>query len=267
MSSDQSYKPARERLIDSLTVKFYDSHEQMALAAAAAARDHLIAALAAQPTVAVILASAASQIRFLHHLTSFSDVDWSRIIFFHMDEYLGIGQDHPASFRYFLRTRVESRIRPRVFHYIQGDADEPLKECERYTSLLSAQPIDLCCLGIGENGHVAFNDPHVADFDDPFVIKLVKLDEACRRQQVGEGCFPDLAAVPQYAFTLTIPTLCSAKKMICVVPERRKALAVRNALTGPISPACPASVLRRQRHCTLFLDADSASLLEPMALA
>jgi glucosamine-6-phosphate deaminase len=120
---------------------------------------------------------------------------------------------------------------------------------------------DLCCLGIGENGHLAFNDPPVANFEDPLTVKLVQLDEPCRQQQVGEGYFPDIAAVPRYAFTLTIPALCSAKKMICVVPEKRKAGAVKKTLRGPISPACPASFLRRQGHCTLFLDADSASLL------
>ena len=120
---------------------------------------------------------------------------------------------------------------------------------------------DLCCLGIGENGHIAFNDPPVADFNDPHKVKLVKLDEGCRLQQVGEGHFPNLEAVPQYAFTLTIPMLCSAERMLCIVPERRKAPAVRAALKDPIGTACPASFLRTQPHCTLFLDAASASLL------
>jgi glucosamine-6-phosphate deaminase len=178
-----------------------------------------------------------------------------------MDEYLGIGADHPASFRRFLRERVEHRVKPHAFHYVAGEASLPLEECARYTRLLKAQPIDLCCLGIGENGHVAFNDPPVADFADPHAVKLVKLDEACRRQQVGEGAFPTLEAVPQFAYTLTIPMLCSARKMICVVPESRKAQAVKDTLRGPVSPACPASVLRQQAHCTLFLDAESASLL------
>ena len=131
------------------------------------------------------------------------------------------------------------------------------RECDRYGGLLAAQPIDLCCLGIGENGHVAFNDPPVADFEDDRLMKLVKLDEACRRQQVGEGAFPSLGAVPEYAYTLTVPALCGARRMICVVPERRKAVAVRDTLTGPISTACPASVLRRQNHAVLFLDRDS----------
>ncbi len=134
-----------------------------------------------------------------------------------------------------------------------------MSECERYAALV--REVDVCCLGVGENGHIAFNDPPVADFADPRPIKLVRLDEACRLQQVGEGHFPSLAAVPQYAYTLTIPTLCAARSLICVVPERRKAEAVRSMLEGPVSPACPASWLRRQPHATLYLDADSASLL------
>ncbi|NLH72653.1 MAG: glucosamine-6-phosphate deaminase [Verrucomicrobia bacterium] len=259
---DNSDKPFTERVIDSLEIRIHPTEDSMAADAARAARECLVTVLANQATAAVILASATSQVRFLDCLTSFRDIEWSRVILFHMDEYLGISADHPASFRRFLRERVEAKVSPLAFHYIQGDADEPLKECQRYGDLLSRQPIDLCCLGIGENGHVAFNDPPVADFNDPFKIKLVKLDEACRRQQVGEGCFPKLADVPQYAYTLTIPTLCSAKKMICVVPERRKAEAVQKALKGPITTLCPASILRRQSHCTLYLDAESASLLQ-----
>lgn len=258
---NELHKPVSEFTVDSLAVRIYKTQNEMAAAAAKTAHDILLATLAAKNSAAVILASATSQILFLDYLTLYQDIDWSRITLFHMDEYLGISPDHPASFRRFLRERVESRVNPSVFHYIQGDADEPLKECQRYTSLLSQQPIDLCCLGIGENGHIAFNDPPVADFSDPFTIKLVKLDTACRLQQVGEGCFPTIDAVPQYAYTLTIPTLCSAKKMVCVVPEKRKANAVRNALKGPINPACPASILRQQKHCTLFLDTESAALL------
>ena len=136
-----------------------------------------------------------------------------------------------------------------------------MDECERYAGLLAAQPIDLCCLGIGENGHLAFNDPPVANFDDPHKVKLVKLDVASRQQQVNEGHFPNLEAVPQYAFTLTIPQLCSAKRMFCIAPEKRKAKAVKAALAGPIDTTCPASFLRRQPQATLFLDVDSASLL------
>src|SRR5436305_951607 len=178
-----------------------------------------------------------------------------------MDEYLAINTSHKASFRRYMRERVEQRVKPRQFHYLEGDTMLPLDECERYTKLLQAQPIDLCCLGIGENGHLAFNDPPVASFQDPHRVKLVQLDEPCRQQQVNEGHFSNLAAVPQYAFTLTIPMLCSAKRMLCVAPEKRKAKAVRDALRGPITQQCPASWLRKQPHATLFLDVDSAALL------
>lgn len=247
---------------DALAVQVYPSLEDMASAAARAAHAYLVETLARQSQAAVILASAASQVKFLDELTRLPELDWARVTLFHMDEYLGISAEHPASFRRFLRERVEQRVRPRVFHYVGGEAPLPLDECARYARLLAAQPIDLCCLGIGENGHIAFNDPPVANFNDPHAIKIVKLDEACRRQQVGEGAFPSLEAVPQFAYSLTIPALCSARKMICVVPEKRKAQAVKDALQGPIHTACPASILRRQAHCTLYLDGDAASLLD-----
>lgn len=247
--------------VDALEVRAYSALSVMATAAARTATSQLRNLLAQQDQATVILATGNSQIQFLAQLAEVGGVDWSRVTVFHMDEYLGIARDHPASFRRYLRERVEVRLKPRLFHYLEGDALEPVKECERYTRLLRAQPIDLCCLGIGENGHLAFNDPSVADFQDPLTVKLVKLDEPCRRQQVGEGHFPGLDAVPQYAFTLTIPALCSAKKMICVVPEKRKAQAVKDALRGPVSTDCPGSILRQQSHCLLFLDADSAALL------
>jgi glucosamine-6-phosphate deaminase len=246
---------------DALAVQVFPTLDELALAAAHEAHACLTQAIREHGQAAAILASAASQVRFLEVLASLPNLDWSRVTLFHMDEYLGIADTHPASFRRFLREQVVERVHPRAAHYLAGDAVLPLDECGRYTQLLRAQPIALCCLGIGENGHIAFNDPPVADFHDPHTVKLVKLDEACRRQQVGEGAFPALEAVPQYAFTLTVPALCAAQRMVCVVPERRKAQAVRDALRGPISPACPASFLRTQHHCTLYLDADSASRL------
>jgi glucosamine-6-phosphate deaminase len=246
---------------DALEVRIHRTQAEMASDAARVAQSHLRETLAGQGNASVILATGNSQIQFLDALVALGGIEWSRVTLFHMDEYLGIDAEHRASFRRYMRERVESRLRPKVFHYLEGDALLPLIECDRYARLLAAQPIDLCCLGIGENGHLAFNDPPVADFNDPHKVKLVKLDEACRQQQVGEGHFPNLEAVPQYAFTLTLPTLCSARRMLCIVPERRKAQAVQDALHGPISTACPASFLRQQNHCTLFLDAESASLL------
>lgn len=247
--------------VEDLTVHVYATAAQLAFAAAELARQHLEQTLARQGSAAVLLATGNSQLQFLDALAGCQGVDWSRVTLFHMDEYLGIDPTHPASFRRFLHERVEARVRPRCFHYLQGDALLPGKECERYAALLRQHPIDLCCLGIGENGHLAFNDPPVADFEAADAVRLVRLDEACRRQQVGEGHFPGLDAVPRYAFTLTIPALCSARRMLCIVPEARKAQAVARALRGPVDVSCPASILRRQPQCTLLLDPDSASLI------
>jgi glucosamine-6-phosphate deaminase len=246
---------------DQLTVHVFKSQEDLGAFAARQVSEYLRATLERQGSAAAILATGNSQITFLRKLVNLNQVDWSRVTLFHMDEYLGIDTHHKASFRRYMRERVENLVKPRAFHYIDGDADLPLEECERYESLIRAQPIDLCCLGIGENGHIAFNDPPVARFNEERLIKLVKLDEACKMQQVKEGHFPDLAAVPPYAFTLTIPALCAAKKMVCIAPETRKSKAVKSALQGPISTECPASFLRTQAQCTMLLDEASAALL------
>lgn len=251
----------REWTADQLRVVVGESIEEMAASAAREVGEYLRGVLAAQPEARVIFASAASQVLFLEKLVGHPGVDWSRVVCFHMDEYLGIEATHPASFRLFLQERLVDRVKPRAFLTVVGEADEPLAECERYARLLAEAPVDLCVLGIGENGHVAFNDPPVADFKDTRLVKLVKLDEACRMQQVGEGAFATLELVPRFAYTLTVPALCGAKRMACVVPEKRKAVAVRDALLGPIETRCPASILREQAHATLYLDADSASLL------
>jgi glucosamine-6-phosphate deaminase len=254
--------PIQTFSIDSLPVRVYARQADLYQDAAVIAREHLQEVLAEKGSAAVILATGNSQIQFLDELIGLGGVDWSKITCFHMDEYLGIEAQHKASFRTYLRERVECRVKPKAFQYIQGDAAEPLDECQRYTRLLQAQPIDLCFLGIGENGHLAFNDPPVAKFDDPQFVKLVKLDDICKMQQVKQGHFPSLEAVNPYAFTLTIPALCSARKMLCLAPETRKAGPVRNMLEGPISPACPASVLRTQTQATLFLDTESAAGLD-----
>ncbi len=244
-----------------LPVRVYASQAELSTDVAQLVRDHFAATLARQGSAAAIMATGNSQIQFLDKLVALGGVDWSKVTLFHMDEYLGIGADHPASFRRYMRERVASRVRPGHFHFLEGDVDLPLDECARYSALLKAQPIDLCCLGVGENGHLAFNDPPVARFDDAHLVKLVKLDDACKWQQVNEGHFPSLAAVPPYAFTLTIPALLSATKVICIAPEKRKAKPVKAMLEGPVSTECPASILRQQAHATLFLDQDSVSLL------
>jgi len=253
--------PQRTFTVDQLTVHVFQSQDDLSVAVTEKVRQTLMDALTRQGSAAAILATGNSQIRFLQRLAASGGIDWSRITLFHMDEYLGLPADHPACFRRYMRERVEQLVHPRAFHYLAGDTDLPLDECARYSALLRAQPIDLCCLGIGENGHLAFNDPPVARFDDPHLVKLVKLDDPCKMQQVKEGHFPSLEAVPPYAFTLTIPALCSAEKMFCVAPEKRKALPVKNALQGPVATACPASILRRQAQCELLLDLDSAALL------
>jgi glucosamine-6-phosphate deaminase len=253
--------PLRTFTVEALNVRVYANQEDLAKEVTRDVQAHLQEALRVHGRAAAIMATGNSQIRFLEQLVRLGGIDWSRITLFHMDEYLGISGDHKASFRRYMRERVETLVRPLAFHYLEGDTLLPLEECDRYAKLLAAQPIDLCCLGVGENGHLAFNDPPVANFKDTRLVTIVKLDDACKMQQVKEGHFPDLATVPPYAFTLTIPALCTARKMICIAPEKRKAVPIRDALRGPLSTACPASILRQQEQCTLFLDTDSASLL------
>ena len=245
---------------DRLRIEVHEDAGSMARAVAAEAGGYLETRLREKEELRVILATGNSQIEFLSLLLESGRVDWSRVVLFHMDEYLGIDAGHPASFRRYLRERVESRARPRAFHYLEGDALLPMDECRRYADLLSEGPIDLCCMGVGENGHIAFNDPEVADFEDPHKVKIVRLDQACRQQQVGEGHFPDLDSVPAYALTLTIPVLCSAGRILCLAPETRKRKAVRAALEDPVSTACPASILRGKEQATLYLDRDSVAL-------
>jgi glucosamine-6-phosphate deaminase len=178
-----------------------------------------------------------------------------------MDEYIGLDANNPASFRYYLREHLLAHINPVQFHPILGEAEESEAECRRYSALLEEAPIDLVCLGIGENGHIAFNDPPVADFADPHLVKTVELDDACRHQQVNDGCFQDFESVPRHAITLTVPALMAAREMICVVPGPRKAAAVRATIEDPISTLCPATIIRRHTRAQLHLDPDSASYL------
>ena len=221
MSSITAPAPLRSFQADLLPVHVFPGQDELARHMTATVRDILNDAITRSGSAAAILATGNSQIRFLKLLVESGGVDWSKVTLFHMDEYLGIRADHPASFRHYMKQRVESLVKPLCFHYLGGDADLPLDECQRYTDLLRAQPIDLCCMGVGENGHIAFNDPPVARFDDPHAVKLVKLDDACKLQQVKEGHFASLEAVPPYAFTLTIPALLSAKRVLCLAPEKR----------------------------------------------
>jgi glucosamine-6-phosphate deaminase len=253
--------PIKTFQVDALPVRIYAEQRDLAADAARMVQEFLVQCLADRGSASAILATGNSQIQFLDELIKLGGVDWSKMTLFHMDEYLGIDANHKASFRRYMRERVESRVKPKAFHYLQGDADQPLTECSRYADLLQAQEIDLCCMGIGENGHLAFNDPHVAEFDDPWAVKLVSLDLKCRQQQVDEGHFANVEDMPRFAYTLTIPTLCAVRKIVCISPEKRKAQAVHHALREDVSTNCPASYLRTQPHAVLFLDKDSAALL------
>jgi glucosamine-6-phosphate deaminase len=249
------------RTVDHMEVRVHPDSGAMAREAAVRAGRVLREAVRAKGTAHAMFATGNSQLEFVDALVSTADVPWSDIVVFHMDEYVGVGPDHPAGFQRWIRERISDRVRPRQAHYIDGLAD-PEVECGRYADLLARYPLDLCCLGIGENGHLAFNDPPVADFDDPLDMKVVDLDADCRLQQVHEGHFPDITAVPRLALTATIPALLRARTVLAIVPESRKATPVRAAITGPVSTACPGSYLRTQSNVTLYLDPGSASLLD-----
>jgi glucosamine-6-phosphate deaminase len=217
--------------------------------------------LVAQPIARVMFACAPSQDEFLRSLVAHSHkvVDWSRVVAFHMDEYVGLQASHAASFRRYLQTHLLDAVPPLArFEPIQGEASHPDEECARYAALLDTSPLDLICLGIGENGHIAFNDPPVADFSDHRSVKRVELDAACRQQQVNDRCFETLAAVPTHALTVTIPVFRRARQLSVVVPGPRKAAAVRATLKDPVSTDCPATILRTHPNTVLFLDRDSA---------
>jgi glucosamine-6-phosphate deaminase len=242
-------------------VEVHPSTAAMAAAAAASAAAILGRAVADRGVAHAMFATGNSQLAFVDSLLSDNRlVPWSDVVVFHMDEYVGVGPDHPAGFRHWIHDRIAARAHPRATHYLDGLAP-PDAECARYTALLADHPLDLCCLGIGENGHLAFNDPPVADFEDPLDVKVVTLDAGCRRQQVNEGHFPTDADVPAQAMTVTVPALLRARRVLAVVPEARKAEPVRAALEGPVGTWCPASLLQRTPHAAVFLDPDSAALL------
>ena len=247
--------------VDAATVVVHPDTAAMARAAADEACAVLRAAVEARGVAHAMFATGNSQLAFVQALVhETEDVPWADTVVFHMDEYVGVGPDHPAGFQKWIRERIVEPAQPKAAYYVEGLGD-PETECARYAGLLRQHPLDLCCLGIGENGHLAFNDPPVADFADPLDVKVVELDAACRRQQVNEGHFPDLDAVPARAITVTVPALLRAGRVLAIVPEARKAEPVRAALTGPIAPSCPASALRTIAHATVHLEPESARLL------
>jgi glucosamine-6-phosphate deaminase len=244
------------------TIRVLPDPAALADAAAADAAAIVRDAVAARGRAHVMFASGNSQIAFLDRLTADAAMPWPLVTGFHMDEYVGIGPDHPASFARYMQDRIVARTAIGAFDVIDGRAP-PVDECARYAAQLDTHPLDLCVMGIGENGHLAFNDPPVADFDDPVAVKVVHLDDACRRQQVGEGHFPDVDAVPPTAITVTIPALLRAARVMVVAPDARKAAPVTAVFTGPVTTACPASVLQTVPHATVYLEPASAAGLPP----
>jgi glucosamine-6-phosphate deaminase len=245
-----------------LQTRVFPDKAALGEAAAADAADALRETIARRGRACVVAATGASQFEFLEALVGAPDVDWPRTVFFHLDEYVGLPASHPASFRRYLRERLADRVHPGAFHFIEGDRPDPAAEARRVGELIRSCEIDLAFVGIGENGHLAFNDPP-ADFatEEPYL--LVRLDEACRRQQLGEGWFPRLEDVPQRAISMSIRQIMKARRILCVVPDARKATAVRDCLTGEVSPWRPASALQRHPATTVYLDVHSAALLGP----
>ncbi len=251
-----------DRQVDKLRVITFDQSVQLGRAAAALTAAAVRTAVAERGSARVAMATGNSQLEMVAALLQHTDVPWSEVTVFHLDEYVGMDADHPASFRRWIRERIEEPLRPRTVHYIQGDAPDSEAECRRYEGLLRSAPLDLVCMGIGENGHIAFNEPDRTDFEDRAWARVIELDDVSRAQQVGEGHFPSVRDTAKHAISLTVPALLSARTVHVAVPERRKAEAVRATLTDDISPSCPATVLRHQDHALLFLDRDSASLVD-----
>jgi glucosamine-6-phosphate deaminase len=256
--------PIAHFAVDSLDVLVFENRALAGHAAAQAVAREIRQKQDVAGQANLILAAAPSQNEFLAGLVADKDIDWTRVVAFHMDEYLGIGPDHPASFRRYLQERLFGLVglHSGRLRLIPGEATKrPLQACLAYEDRLLAEPPDIVCAGIGENGHLAFNDPPVADFLDPVLVKVVRLDSACRNQQVSDGCFELLQDVPTHAYTLTIPALLRAPIVSVVVPGPRKANAVLTTLQGPINEGCPASVLRRHPGAKLYLDMDAAKLV------
>lgn len=249
-----------ERLTDRLHIRIYDDKTRLGEQAAAMTAAHIRQLLEKKQTVNMIFAAAASQNEFLEALSG-ADLDWQRINAFHMDEYIGLPEDAPQLFGQWLKTRIFDKVPFGNVFYLDGGAIDIQQECRRYSSLLLQYPVDITCMGIGENTHLAFNDPHVADFADTALVKVVDLDEKSKRQQVAEGCFTDIGLVPSFALTLTIPALLKAGAIFCMVPGTRKAQAVYHTLTAGIEARYPSTILRRHPNAFLLLDRESAALL------
>jgi len=239
----------------------FDTKEEMGAAAAAAGAAKMRTAMEERGEINIIVATGASQFEMLEALTQEDGIDWTKVTVFHLDEYVGLSIEHPASFRKYLKERFEDQLPTPVkaFHYINAE-DNPEAECHRVGELITASPIDVAFVGIGENGHLAFNDPP-ADFETEEPYLVVELDEACRQQQFGEGWFPNLEAVPAKAISMSVRQIMKSGSIICTVPDKRKSEAVRNAVEGEVTPQVPASILQEHADCHLYLDGPAADLL------
>lgn len=244
-----------------LKVNVFATIEEMGIAAAGYVAECIGKAIENQGTARIILATGASQFTFLEALKKNPGIQWKKVVVFHLDEYLGISDKNPASFRKYLRDRILNHVQPQKVYFLNGDALDIDREIDEYERWLGESNIDIACIGIGENGHIAFNDPPVADFNDLHWVKKVELDVACRLQQLGEGWFASLKEVPTHALTLTVPAIIRSQAISCVVPDKRKIEAVRNTLYGPISETCPASILRTHENAVLWLDEKSAEAI------
>lgn len=249
-------QPIQTKTVDQLQVNIYENRAKLGQAAGGHVADKMKALLNSKGRIRMVFAAAPSQDDFLQILKNTGGIDWSKVTVFHMDEYIGLAQEAPQRFGTFLRERLFDKVKPGEVHLMDssGDIDE---ECRRYAELLGEAPIDIVCLGIGENGHIAFNDPPVADFHDPLLVKSVELDLPCRQQQVNDGCFARLEDVPTHALTLTIPALFSGAHLYCMVPGKTKTAAVHQTINGSISTTCPSTILRKHPDCTLYLDTDA----------
>lgn len=253
--------PIRSVQADRLVVRIYRTRDEMARAAAAAAAGSLGAAIAARGEARVMFASAPSQVEFLHALADARTLDWSRVTAFQLDEYLDFPSQAPQAFGQFLREHLFDRTRPRKVWFLDGTARDAAAEIARYERLLREAKLDLGCVGVGENGHLAFNEPDSTDFDDPALLRVVALTEESRRQQVHDGCFDALDAVPTRAMTLTVPAIVAARTIVCIVPGPTKREALSRMVRGAVSVTCPASVLQRHADATVFADVEAASAL------
>lgn len=244
---------------DKLQITVWETRAEMGKTAASEIAEKIIELQSIKDEINIIFAAAPSQNEVLAGLKENYEIDWTKINAFHMDEYIGLDSNAPQLFGNFLKDRLFGQVPLKAVYYINGGAPDIERECERYTKLLEEHPVDIVCLGIGENGHIAFNDPGVADFDDPQAIKRAKLDDICRQQQVNDGCFKQLSDVPAEALTLTIPALMNGTYLFCTVPAETKAAAVYAMINGNITEECPASILRTHAHAALYCDKDSGS--------